>query len=64
MVDAIQGCALFVSTLSAPLAIADALHKKRLALLESWCSCGYRSAGTNPSFITPKSNLNLIHIKN
>jgi hypothetical protein len=59
MVDAIQGCALFVSTLSAPLAIADALHKKRLAL-QSWSN--YIEAGTNPSFITPKSNLNLIHL--
>ena len=61
MVDAIQGCALFVSTLSAPLAIADALHKKRLALIQPNPYCGYTAANTNPSFITPKSNLNLIH---
>jgi hypothetical protein len=64
MVEAIQGCALFVSTPSAPLAIADALHKKRLALLDPCTPDGYIAASTNPSFITPKSNLNLIHIKN
>ena len=62
MVDAIQGCSLFVSTLSTPLAIADALHKKRLALLECNTIDGYIAAKTNPSFITPKSNLNLIHL--
>ena len=62
MVDAIQGCSLFVSTLSTPLAIADALHKKRLALLEWNMNDGYIAANTNPSFITPISNLNLIHL--
>jgi hypothetical protein len=62
MVDAIQGCALFVSTLSAPLAIADALHKKRLALLDHCTQDGYLAASTNPSFVTTKSNLNLIHL--
>ena len=62
MVEAIQGCALFVSTLSTPLAIADALHKKRLALIQPNTNCGYTAANTNPSFITPISNLNLIHL--
>ena len=62
MVEAIQGCALFVSTLSTPLAIADALHKKRLALIEPNTKDGYVAANTNPSFITPISNLNLIHL--
>jgi hypothetical protein len=62
MVDAIQGCALFVSTLSAPLAIADALHKKRLALIHFNCTDAYIAARTNPSFITCKSNMDLIHL--
>ena len=62
MVDAIQGCALFVSTLSAPLAIADALHKKRLALIQFDSIDGPIAARTNPSFITDKSILDLIHL--
>jgi hypothetical protein len=62
MVESIQGCALFVSTLSAPLAIADALHKKRLALLQLGTIDGDIAARTNPSFITSKSNLNLIRL--
>lgn len=62
MVEAIQGCALFVSTLSTPLAIADALHKKRLALIEPNTKDGYVAANTNPSFITSISNLDLLHL--
>jgi len=59
LVNAIQGCALFVSTLSAPLSIADALHKKRIALqLEDYD--GYIAAKTNPSFITYRTNLDTL----
>ena len=60
LVSAIQGCKLFIGTLSAPLAIADALHKKRIALQQD-DSDGSIASKTNPSFVTYKNDLsNLI----
>jgi hypothetical protein len=60
LVSAIQGCKLFIGTLSAPLAIADALHKKRIALQQD-DSDGRIASNTNPSFITYKDSVsNLI----
>jgi ADP-heptose:LPS heptosyltransferase len=60
MVTAIQGCKLFVGTLSAPLAIADALHKKRIALQQS-DNDSRLASNTNSSFVTCKHSLtNLI----
>jgi hypothetical protein len=60
LVSAIQGCKLFVGTLSAPLAIADALHKKRIALQQHDYD-SYLAANTNPSFVTYKNSVsNLI----
>ena len=60
LVSAIQGCKLFVGTLSAPLAIADALHKKRIALQQHDYD-SYLAGRTNPSFVTYKNSLsNLI----
>ena len=60
LVSAIQGCKLFVGTLSAPLAIADALHKKRIALQDD-DDDGRLAAKTNSSFLTYKDSLsNLI----
>jgi hypothetical protein len=60
LVYAIQGCKLFVGTLSAPLAIADALHKKRIALQQHDEDSGIASK-TNSSFVTYKNSLvNLI----
>ena len=59
LVAAIQGCALFVSTLSAPLSVADALHKRRLALQLDDLD-GQIAAKTNTSFITHRSNLDTI----
>jgi len=58
MVSAIQGCKLFIGTLSAPLAIADALHKKRIALQQD-DSDGRIASNTNSSFITYKDSLTL-----
>jgi hypothetical protein len=60
LVSAIQGCKLFVGTLSAPLAIADALHKKRISLQDDDYD-GQIASKTNPSFLTYKDSLsNLI----
>jgi len=60
LVSAIQGCKLFVGTLSAILAVADALHKKRIALQDD-DDDGRLAAKTNPSFLTYKDSLsNLI----
>ena len=60
LVSAIQGCKLFIGTLSAPLAIADALHKKRIALQQHDYD-SYLAGKTNPSFVTYKNSLsNLI----
>jgi hypothetical protein len=60
MVSAIQGCKLFIGTLSAPLAIADALHKKRIALQQD-DNDGRIASNTNSSFVTCKDSLtNLI----
>jgi hypothetical protein len=60
LVYAIQGCKLFVGTLSAPLAIADALHKKRIALQQHDEDSSIASK-TNSSFVTYKNSLvNLI----
>lgn len=56
LVYAIQGCKLFVGTLSAPLAIADALHKKRIALQQHDEDSSIASK-TNSSFITYKDSL-------
>jgi hypothetical protein len=60
MISAIQGCKLFIGTLSAPLAIADALHKKRIALQQD-DNDSRLASNTNPSFVTSKDSLtNLI----
>jgi hypothetical protein len=60
LVYAIQGCKLFIGTLSAPLAIADALHKKRIALQQD-DNDGRIASNTNSSFVTCKDSLtNLI----
>jgi hypothetical protein len=60
LVCAIQGCKLFVGTLSAPLAVADALHKKRIALQQD-DNDGLIASKTNSSFLTYKHHLsNLI----
>ena len=60
LVSAIQGCKLFLGTLSAPLAVADALHKKRVALQQNDLD-GSIASKTNPSFVTYKDSLsNLI----
>ena len=60
MVSAIQGCKLFIGTLSAPLAIADSLHKKRIALQQD-DNDGRIASNTNSSFVTCKDSLtNLI----
>ena len=56
MVSAIQGCKLFIGTLSAPLAIADALHKKRIALQQHDNDSSLAS-NTNSSFLTYKDSL-------
>ena len=61
MVSAIQGCKLFVSTLSAPLSVADALHKRRIALQLEDLDGGIASR-TNASFLTYRSNLDNIQI--
>jgi hypothetical protein len=61
LVCAIQSCKLFVGTLSAPLSIADALHKKRIALQQISDIDFHIAANTNPSLLTYKDSLsNLI----
>jgi hypothetical protein len=56
LVSAIQGCKLFVGTLSSPLAVADALHKKRIALQQEDVD-SFLAGRTNPSFVTYKNDL-------
>jgi hypothetical protein len=59
IVDAIAGCKLFVGTLSSPLSVADALHKRRFALQKE-DSDALIALRTNPSFITYTTNLDTI----
>jgi len=60
LVSAIQGCKIFIGTLSAPLAVADALHKKRIAL-QQHDNDSRLASNTNSSFVTCKDSLtNLI----
>jgi len=60
IVSIIQGCKMFVSTLSSPLSVADALHKKRIALQLEDDLDAMMASKTNPSFVTYRSNLDSI----
>jgi hypothetical protein len=60
LVSIIQGCKMFVSTLSSPLSVADALHKKRIALHLEGNPDSLIASNTNPSFITYKSDIDTI----
>ena len=51
LVSAIQSCKLFVGTLSMPLAVADALHKTRIALTQEGTPDESIAIRTNSSYI-------------
>jgi len=55
VVRVIASCKLLVGTLSAHVSIADALHKKRVALEKG--TDHEIASRTNPSFLTPQSDL-------
>jgi len=60
VVQVIASCKLLVGTLSAHVSIADALHKKRISLQTG--ADHEIASRTNPSFLTPQSNLDTLEM--